>query len=267
MLISIINYTFINKYNTEPLNSLFFFIAFHLITAVVVILLLRKLYFIRVEKIKAQNEEFYKMQLELIKNQLDPHFLFNALNSISFSINKDDRKTAYANLGLFSKFLRESIVALDEFSRPLEEELDYVQNYLLLEKFRFKEKFDYDFIISPDVNTSLTIPKLILFSFIESALKKGVLPKNSGGEINVLIDTFEDKGLYISVFDTGLHRNIENSKYSQTKNIHMTKRIVSYFNQYNSKIIDIKYKDLGTPDNPKGSKVEITIPADYVYID
>ena len=232
-----------------------------------IFLLLRKIYLSKLQTIKAQNEEFYKMQLELIKNQLDPHFLFNALNSISFSINKDDRKTAYANLGLFSKFLRESIVALDEFSRPLEEELDYVQNYLLLEKFRFKEKFDYDFVISPDVNLSLTIPKLILFSFVESALKKGVLPKDSGGEINVLIDVYEKKGLYIKIFDTGLYRNIEDINHSQTKNIQMTKRVVSYFNEYNSKTIDIKHKDLGTPENPEGSKIEITIPADYVYID
>jgi LytS/YehU family sensor histidine kinase len=249
------------------LDSLFFFIVGHLITLVIIILLLRKLYFIKVEKIKAQNEEFYLMQLELIKNQLDPHFLFNALNSISFSINKDDRKTAYSNLGLFSKFLRESIVALDEFSRPFEEELDYVQNYLLLEKFRFKEKFDYDFIVSPDVNMSLTIPKLILFSFIESALKKGVLPQSEGGEINVLIDTYEKKGLYISIFDTGIYRNIEDSLHDQTKNIQMIKRIISYFNHYNPKVIEIKYKDMGTPEYPKGSKVEITIPADYIYID
>jgi len=228
--------------------------------------LLRKIHFKKVERVKSDNENFFSMQMELIRNQLDPHFLFNALNSISFSINKDERKIAYHNLGLFSKFLRESIISLEDFSRSLEEELDYVQNYLTLEKFRFKDKFDYDFIVGPGVNKAQKVPKLILFSFIESALKKGVLPKNTGGRIEIIIDTFDVKGIYLMIADTGLHRGLETSEVSHTKNMLMMKRIAFYFNQYNLNKIEIKLKDNGTPENPKGSSVEITIPPDYQYI-
>ncbi len=228
--------------------------------------LLRRMHFTKLERVKSDNENFFTMQMDLIRNQLDPHFLFNALNSISFSINKDERKTAYYNLGLFSKFLRESIISLEDFSRSLEEELDYVQNYLTLEKFRFKDKFDFDFIIGPDVNKTQNVPKLILFSFIESALKKGILPKNTGGRIKIIIDAFEVKGIYLMITDTGLHRALEKSEESHTKNMLMMKRIASYFNQYNLKKIEIKLKDNGTEEDPKGSSVEITIPPDYQYI-
>ncbi|MDA3891364.1 MAG: sensor histidine kinase [Salinivirgaceae bacterium] len=228
--------------------------------------IIRKIHYNQVDQIKDDNEKFYQMQMELIRNQLDPHFLFNALNSISFSINKDERKVAYSNLGLFAKFLRESIITLDDFSRSLEEEIDYVKNYLNLEKFRFKEKFDYDFIVGPGVIKGQKVPKLILFSFIESALKKSVLPKNTGGRIEITIDHVNGKGIFIMISDTGLYRNLEGSMDSHTKNMQMMARIVSYFNQHNIYKIAIKYRDLGTSENPKGGSVEITIPSDYKYI-
>jgi len=141
-----------------------------------------------------------------------------------------------------------------------------VKNYLTLEKFRFKEKFEYDFIISPSVNKAQKVPKLILFSFIESALKKSVLPNDTGGKIEVTIDTIQGKGIYILIADTGLHRAIGISEESHTKNMLTMKRIVSYFNSFNLKKIEIQYKDSGTAENPKGSSVEITIPQEYKYV-
>lgn len=251
-----------NKYYF--INSLIYFASICLVF--LIYYLLHKVHLRVVDKIKKDNEKFYLIQMELIRNQLDPHFLFNALNSISYSIHSDDRKLAYSNLGLFSKFLRGSIGSLDEFSRPLEEELEYVENYLILEKFRFKEKFDYDFIIGPGVNKSTVVPKLILFSFIESALKKGVLPKSIGGKIDITIDVLGDKDIYLMISDTGLYRNIENTDKSHTKNMMLMKRVVSYFNQYNLNKIDIKMTDMGNEADPKGSKVEITIPSEYMYM-
>lgn len=220
----------------------------------------------QVERIKIANERFYKMQFDLIRNQLDPHFLFNALNSIAFSINKEDRKTAYTNLGLFSKFMREAIISIDEFSRTLEEELDYVKNYLILEKFRFKEKFHYDLMISPGVNKSIRIPKLIIFSFTESALKKGILSGPDKGRIEITVDDANKQGIYIAISDDGMHRNLERSNEFYSKNMVMMEQVVAYFNSYNGKKITINIRDNGTADEPKGSSVEIFIPADYNYM-
>lgn len=219
----------------------------------------------QLQHIRYTNEKFYKMQLDLVRNQLDPHFLFNALNSIAFSINTEDRKTAYNNLGLFSKFLREAIVSLDEFSRSLEEEMDYVKNYMVLEKFRFKEKFTYDIIVSPGINKSVKIPKLIVFTFVESALKKGVLVKRLPGTIQIMVDMDENQSIFIQVADDGVFRDLEKSEMSFTKNMQMMEQVIAYFNSFNSNKITINFNDKGSFEESKGSLVTITIPADYSY--
>jgi hypothetical protein len=228
--------------------------------------IVRSIHYNQIERIKHSNEKFYKMQLDLIRNQLDPHFLFNALNSIAFSINTEDRKTAYSNLGLFSKFLREAVVSLDEFSRSLDEEIDYVKNYLVLEKFRFKEKFNYDIVISPGINKTIKVPKLILFSFAESALKKGVLVKSNPGSIQIMADVDEKQNIFLQITDDGMYRNLEKSKEFFTKNMIMMEQIVAYFNSFNHQKITIHYYDKGTSDIPAGSMVKIHIPSDYDYL-
>ncbi len=261
------NHHYLVSYSYNKLYWLrFLLIMATALAAYFVYWLLIKIQLIRVERIKLANERFYQMQFDLIRNQLDPHFLFNALNSIAFSINKDDRKTAYSNLGLFSKFMREAIVSIDEFTRTLEEEIDYVKNYLTLEKFRFKQKFSYDFIISPGINKSVKVPRLIIFSFTESALKKGILMSPINGRIIITIDETSKQGVYIAISDDGMHRNFMNSKNSYSKNMLMMEQVVDYFNATNDKKITIQIKDNGTIENPKGSTVEIFIPADYQYL-
>jgi hypothetical protein len=261
------NHQYLVSYAYNNLYWLRFLIVFGCaFIAYFMLWLITRIQSLQVERIKIANERFYKMQFDLIRNQLDPHFLFNALNSIAFSINKDDRKTAYNNLGLFSKFMREAIVSIDEFSRTLEEEIDYVKNYLALEKFRFKEKFAYDFMISPGINKSQKIPKLIIFSFTESALKKGILSGSNSGRIQITLDDAQKQGLYISIADDGMHRNLSQSNAAYSKNMLMMEQVVAYFNSCNAKKITILIKDNGTPEDPKGSTVELFIPADYNYL-
>lgn len=261
------NYQYLLSYKKNDRYWLNYVLFATLILALYLIyFILSHYYWARVNRAKFHNERFFEMQLDLIKSQLDPHFLFNALNSIAFSINKEDRKTAYANLGQFSKFMRESIVSMDEFSRTLDEEIGYVKNYLTLEKFRFKEKFDYDFIISPEIKKSVIVPKLIIFSFTESALKKSVLPKDGGGNIIFTIDTMGQDFIYISISENGLHRSLETSNENHTLNMMLMKRIVDYFNRFNNKKIEITIKDNGSPEKPNGSTVEILVPINYNYI-
>jgi len=243
------------------------FAAYFIILLLMYILckILYKIHIKIVEKVKNENEVFYKIQVELIKSQLDPHFLFNALNSINFSVQKNDKKTASLNLGFFSKFLRGSIGSLDVFSRSLEEEIQYVKNYLLLEKFRFKEKFDYDFVISPDTNMLVIVPKLILFSFVEEALKKGILPKNKNGRIIITIDYDEDRYVYISICDDGLRREQIDINDKHVKNKILVNKIISYFNKLNEDKIVINSSDCITEDEVGENRIDIRIPFSYKY--
>ncbi len=214
---------------------------------------------------KHSDQEVMQLQIELMKNQLDPHFLFNALNSISFSINTSDRKNAYYNLGVFSKLMRQSIGEMEEFYRNLEDEINFVKYYLHLEKFRFKEQFNYHFLISPQVTLSAVVPKMSLFCYVEAALKKGVLPKTQGGTIEITIDANENEDLVLSVKDDGNHRNIEQYKSTLSNSMMAMQLIIDYYNQHNNEKISLIFKDLGSNDDPKGTKVSMIIPFGFQF--
>jgi len=214
---------------------------------------------------KTEEEEILQLQIELMKNQLDPHFIFNALNSISFSVNTGDKKNAYHNLGVFSKLMRQSIVEMEEFYRNLEDELTFVKNYLHLEKFRFKEQFNYHIIISPQVNISALVPKMCLFCYVEAALKKGVLTKLSGGNIEIKIDKNDNEDLILSIKDDGIYRDVEKLKSNISTSTTAMKHIVNYYNKHNTNKITTEYTDIGTADNPEGSQIVITIPYGFRF--
>jgi LytS/YehU family sensor histidine kinase len=120
-------------------------------------------------------------------------------------------------------------------------------------------------MVSPGINKSIKVPKLIIFSFTESALKKGILSGVSTGKISITIDDANKQGVYISITDDGMHRNLSNSKQAYSKNMMMMEQVVAYFNTFNTKHISIQVLDNGTELKPMGSTVEIFIPAEYNY--
>ena len=97
-------------------------------------------------------------------------------------------------------------------------------------------------------------------------MKKSVLPKEGGGRIEFTIDSIGKQGIYISISENGLHRDLEKSTEGYTINMMLMYRIVEYFNSFNANKIEIQIKDNGTLERPRGSTIEITIPIDYNYV-
>jgi len=260
------NYQYLVSYYKHPYYWLIYVLySVTVLISLLIYFLIVRWYRNHIEDLKKQEQKAMKLQIQLMKNQLDPHFLFNALNSIAFSINKDDRKTAYHTLGIFSKLMRETIVSIDDFSRSLEDELNYVKHYLLLEKFRFKEQFNYDIVLSPEVKQSIKVPKMCIFCYVESALKKGVLPRQEEGRIEIKIDSVKSKGIIVSIVDDGKYRNIMNPEAGFTPSMQLMARIVDFFNAFNRQKIKIDYLDLGTPEKPSGSRIQIIVPDTYSF--
>ncbi len=261
------NYHYLVNYYKHPYYWIRY--LFYLFTATIslgIYLLAQFIFKNHIEKIRKIERESTYMHIDVVKNQLNPHFIFNALNSIAYSINKDDRKTAYSNLGTFSKFMRETIVSIDDYGRSLEDELKFVKYYLELEKYRFKDQFDYDFILSPEVSKSVKIPKMCIFSYVESALKQGILPKKGGGRVEIKVDTIKELFLVICISDNGLYRNLAKEK-SSTNSMIVMERSIRFYNKFNTSTIIVTYKDNGTPDNPLGSEVKIKVPLDFTYLE
>lgn len=146
-------------------------------------------------------KEKLEMNLQSIRSQLNPHFVFNALNSIQGLINKND--TAQANMYLteFSSLLRESLKNKEKEFVPLSEEIKTLETYIKLEQLRFH--FKYVISVDEHINTNaVEIPYLLLQPLIENAIKHGVATLHKKGNICIRVYT-ENKNLLIDVTDNG----------------------------------------------------------------
>jgi two-component system, LytTR family, sensor kinase len=123
-------------------------------------------------------------RLRALQSQLQPHFLFNTLNSISSLILDGRSTTAVSMIGQLGELLRLSLQTSDTPQIPLEKEIYFLNCYLDIEKTRFGERLQYRFDISPEASTAL-VPTLLLQPLVENAVRHGILPLSKGGSIAV----------------------------------------------------------------------------------
>ena len=119
-------------------------------------------------------KKYLSFSWHLIRNQLDPHFTLNVINSIIYSIEYADRKQAGDQLRQFANLYRNMLLSASSIQRTIAEELDFCDEYLSLEKMRFGEKFNYKISVPDDINRSRLIPKLLIQIHVENAVKHGL---------------------------------------------------------------------------------------------
>ncbi|MCF8230530.1 MAG: histidine kinase [Bacteroidales bacterium] len=230
------------------------------------ILLIRKLQLIQLEKKNRIRNEIVQLQLKNMKNQMNPHFTFNVFNAIASKIRKENPKT-YPDFIQFSKLIRNTLESSDKITRSLSEEISYLESYLGLEKLRFPDKFDYEIEIEDGIDTSTKVPKMILQTYVENAIKHGIRHKEGKGHIEVSITT-DNKNITISIKDDGIGRAKakELSTDSTGFGLQIMENYYKLFNEYNEariahEIIDL-YDDNG---EPSGTKVMVSIPLKFSY--
>ena len=129
-----------------------------------------------------------ELQMRSIKNQIDPHFSLNILNSIgSLYSSSDDRITADYLFGKYARLLRQAVLTSDKVEVSLGEELEMVKNYLDLEKFRLNHKFDYAVEVGEGVDTSMLIPRMLILTFAENAVKYAFKSMDGQGRLEISI--------------------------------------------------------------------------------
>jgi hypothetical protein len=139
-------------------------------------------------------------QLEMLRYQLNPHFLFNALNSIRASID-EDRARARRMVTELSEFLRYSLLDAEASEVPLREEIEAVRSYLAIERIRFEDKLDVIFDVDPDAE-SFPLPSFLIHPLVENAVKHGMRSGPMPLEIR-LAARVEGDTLRIEVANTG----------------------------------------------------------------
>ena len=119
-----------------------FYVGIFLVISGLVFLLM-KLQKIRMQKQRAIENEIAELQIKAIKNQVDPHFVFNAINTISEMTLMDNKLEAHDFICRYSDFMRNTLQSSDKVSTTLKEEIDYAENFIKLQKIRYQNKFDY----------------------------------------------------------------------------------------------------------------------------
>jgi LytS/YehU family sensor histidine kinase len=168
-----------------------------------------------------------QLELKAIYAQLNPHFIFNALNSIQGLINKNDLSNANLYLTEFSSLLRESLKNNDKEFIPLKIELKVLEAYIKLEQLRFH--FDYVIQVDSNLNTNnVDVPVLLLQPLIENAIKHGVSSLDTLGFIRINF-VVKHKNLLIEIIDNG--NGFDNSNKANGYGLKLTKERIELLNQ------------------------------------
>lgn len=208
---------------------------------------------------ETRKSEVAHLQLKSLKAQMNPHFMFNAMNSIQSLILKGDKHEAYQYLSKFSLLIRENLNMSEKSFVSFEEELFFLRNYLALEKLRLGDMFSYTFIGVNDIG-DIRIPSMIIQPFVENAIKHGLFHLVSGKE--KLEIQFEQKEVfYCTISDNGIglkKANEINSNNNVSKEFISTNTIIDRL-----KLLKDYYKtDIGIEYIPVaiGTKVIVKIP-------
>lgn len=152
------------------------------------------------EKIVQEQENQRKSELKALQNQINPHFLYNTLDSIIYMIDKGENQKAEEMIVALSKFFRISI-SKGRTIIPLKDEIEHVRNYLLIQKIRFGEHFSYYINVDQDLYQYSCL-KLILQPLVENAIEHGLNDDENDGRID--INVYQDeKNIIFEVKDNG----------------------------------------------------------------
>jgi len=256
-------YSYFYKYYQNPwyyLKYLVYIIIYFGIYSI--IFAMQKVQQYRLEQKYKAEKQIKELQIKSIKNQTDPHFTLNIINSIGALFANQDKDQANYVFGKYSKLLRLTILNSDKILTSINEEIDYVKNYLDLEKFRLSTSLDYEIEIDKSVNMNLEIPKMILHTFVENAIKHGIRHSEKEGKIS--INVFNNRTEYeIIIRDNGIGR--EKAKlqttFSTGKGLKILDQILDLY--FSIKNVKIDYKIIDLIDNSNrtiGTEVKIKIP-------
>ncbi|MCE5347132.1 MAG: histidine kinase [Bacteroidales bacterium] len=211
---------------------------------------------------KADTEKkISELQLCLIRNQLDPHFTLNAINSVIYSVRNRDVDTATKHLHSFADMYRSLLLSSTSTQRSMQEEINFCENYLSLEKMRFDGQFNYRIEIADDIDMTTTVPRMMIQAYAENAVKHGLAPKKKNGLLLISL-TKELNDLLITIRDNGVGRSNSSEKsYESTgKGLKIMDEYFETYNKYYNKEILYSISDLKDDEGkPCGTAVIIRI--------
>jgi ligand-binding sensor domain-containing protein len=212
-------------------------------------------------------QQLRSSQLAALKVQMNPHFIFNALNSIQEYIVLNEKRLANAYLGKFADLMRYTLDMSQKTSVPLANEIKVLHLYLELESLRFEKDFEYTITIAENVEPlDIYIPPMLLQPYIENAIKHGLLHRSGHKKLSINI-RLHDKNLHCSIEDDGIGRRRAQEIRQQREAQHTsfatsaTQKRLELLNYGRKAAISVRYTDLyDAAQHAIGTRVELEIP-------
>jgi len=204
--------------------------------------------------------------------QMNPHFVFNCLGSISSFIVQNGTDSAIKYLSKFSKLMRLTLEYSKESLIPIDKEIEGLQNYLELEQLRFNNTFDFSITKDPNIEDDMAIPPLLLQPFVENAIMHGIVPKKEKGNINVYFALINDK-LVCTVTDDGIGFTKSKELKENSVTVHksmaleITRKRLEVIQAFTSKTSQVEITEMqDDAGETAGTRIILNLPIQYSTI-
>jgi LytS/YehU family sensor histidine kinase len=223
------------------------------------------------ERMKAEMlQKTTQLEMEVLRTQMNPHFIFNSLNSINRFVLKNDKAQASEYLTIFSKLVRMILQNSQASLVTLESELESLKLYLELEALRFNYHFDYHISVADELDISaLKVPPLCIQPFVENAIWHGLMHKEEKGKLEIEVEQ-DDDYLMIKVEDNGIGRqkaalfSAKATTRHTSMGLHITAQRINMLKSSKIEGTPVTVNDLVDADgSPAGTEVTIKMPLIY----
>lgn len=196
-----------------------------------------------------RNLQVSNLEAKAYRAQMNPHFIFNALNGMQTAMVLGGEKEFNAYITSFSKLIRDTIEMSSVDKITVEAEMKYITNYVKLQGHRLEQEIELTINIDPKIDQKVVyLPCMMLQPIVENAIVHGIIPKNEKGEITIDL-LHEDGMLKISVTDNGIGREAaakQKAKYAKHKSFatQIMRDRIDIFNYYNDRKLAFRIEDL-----------------------
>lgn len=256
-----------------PFWKTWWFYAILILISLLIVYLIFTYYIFRIKtkhdlekKMLTIEKEYIDAQQKALRYQMNPHFIFNSLNSIQNFILQKNEETAHIYLTNFSSLIRKILENSKHETISLDEEIETIRLYLELESLRFSDKFEYQIIISKDIKSAnLSIPPMLIQPYLENAIWHGLIPKEGHGKIMIEFKLHTRHTLLISITDNGIGREKsaeisarrKQHKPTGMRNIEERLELMNRLNKTNMRVVIKDLKDEN--GQPSGTRVDIYV--------
>lgn len=265
----------ITRFSFEIKRPIYLTWWFLLVSSLIAFALIYLIFMIRIINIKKQQRldferkvERSKIELKALRSQMNPHFIFNSLNSIQHYIFNTRSDEAIKYLNKFARLVRIILSNSEKPSVTVQEDLEALKLYLELEQMRFEDKFDYEIIIDPSVDADYDImPPLLMQPYVENAILHGLNPKEGKGKLTITLNS-KNNFLICTITDNGIGREkaaeIKRTmpfRKHKSMGMKITEDRLKILNEINNSQLSVTITDLKDANGQAmGTRVQLFVP-------